>query len=452
MQKSFLKNWRDNMPEPLKHAFAPVLRNYLTHNSIFLNTYNDLINREQLTAAAVQQVQMNLLKKILVHSYENVPYYKDIFNQVAFDPYRFSSFRQLESIPFLTREIIRENFDKLVSTKKVKGGYYTGATGGSSGEPLTFLLDYHSTYKENAFIYYNRRGLGYRFEDKMATFREVHYDGKIWKYSPMQNEVLFSPLKLSGVTLEKYVNKINAFNPRYLNGYLSSIWYFAKLLEAYKIKLKADLKGVFFMSENIDAKQRQFIEEFFKVKSFTHYGHSERCILAREISLNQYVFDPYYGYAEQIPEGQGQYSIVGTGFLNYIMPLIRYKTDDLCSPSGQGFFIDGKRNSTIGLYGRNNEFLSASAFDLEDDVYKNIMRYQFIQKEKGKADLLLIVGKDFSPSELEPIKKTIDLKTRGVMDFNIKIVDNLLLTGRGKCQMYISALTEQNRHKTQEEQ
>lgn len=192
------------------------------------------------------------------------------------------------------------------------------------------------------------------------------------------------------------------------------------------------------MSENVDPQQRQYIEEFFGVKSITHYGHSERCILAEEKIQEGYYFDPYYGYAEQVPTGNNQFAIVGTGFLNYTMPLIRYQTDDICTLEGKYYKIDGKRSSKTGLVGYNNEFITSSAFDLENEVFKNITNYQFIQNEIGKADLLIVVNKQFGSREFEIVKNEIKRTTKGVIDLNVIIVDNLVLSPRGKFQMYIS--------------
>jgi phenylacetate-CoA ligase len=326
----------------------------------------------------------------------------------------------------------------LISRKEVKGGYYVGKTGGSSGLPLKFLLDFNSIYKENAFIYYYRKKAGYMFNDKLATFRDVGLGTKLCRYDAMYKELIFSPIKLSIVTINNYANRIDDFKPQYLNGYLSVIWYFAKLMESSQITLKTKLKGIFLMSENIDKAQRTFIEHFFNTKSYVHYGHSERCVLAEEKSRNYYQFDPYYGYAEQVHIENNNYSIVGTGFLNYIMPFIRYKTDDVCSPVNQLYTIDGKRSSSVGLHGYNNEFITSAAFDLHKEVFKNIITYQFVQNEKGKADLLLIVNNHFKLSEIELIKNDIYKDTKGIIDFDIKIVDHLILTPRGKSQMYIS--------------
>jgi phenylacetate-CoA ligase len=437
MNKQFLKKIRDNIPESLKYLTAPIFRKALIKNNEFCKYYNLLECRDKLNSEKIREYQFSQLKNILIYSYQNVPYYHELFNKISFDPLKFSDIEQMQNIPFLTREIIRDNFDILISTTKVKNGYYVGTTGGSSGIPLKFFLDYDSIYKENAFIYFYRKKLGYNFNDKLATFRAIEFENKLWKFNPMHNEIIFSPVKLSKVTIASYARKINEFRPVYLNGYLSTIWYFAKLLEEYQIKLNTKLKGIFLTSENIDNKQRMFIEQFFNVKSATFYGHSERCVIADEITPGMYKFDPYYGFTEKVQLENNKYSIVGTGFLNQVMPFIRYKTDDVCSPIDQFCTIEGKRSSTVGLYGYNNEFLSSTAFDLENPIFKNITTYQFVQKEKGKADLLIIVNKYFQISEMDIVKKEIYKTTKGIIDIDIKIVDSLLLSPRGKYDMYI---------------
>jgi phenylacetate-CoA ligase len=428
------------MPEQLKYISAPIFRQTLIKNKDFSRYYKLLEQRESLSSDQIRDFQFNQLKCILMHSYETVPYYTELFDKISFDPVRFSDFEEIKKIPFLTRKLVTENFDKLISKKKVRNGYYTATTGGSTGSPLKFLLDYDSVFEENAFLYYYRKKLGYKLCDRMATFRQVKFGDDLWQFNPMHNEFIFFPIKITKANLVTVTKKMIDFKPKYLNGYPSSIWYFAKLLDENKIKHSLDLKGIFLMSENIDAKQRDFIEQFFKVKAFVHYGHSERCVLAEEVDDNLYRFDPYYGYAEQIPNENGSYDIVGTGFLNSIMPFIRYKTDDVCIPENQYYRIQGKRSSTIGLYGINGEFIPSSAFDLSNPVFNNIICNQFIQSEKGKADLLIIVGKDFKMTELAVIKDLLARKSKNIIDINVKIVETPVLSPRGKFESYISTV------------
>ncbi len=428
------------MPEHLKYISAPLFRQSLIKNKEFLRYYNLLEQRETLSTDQIKDYQFNQLKCTLIHSYQTVPYYTELFDKISFDPFRFSDFDEIKIIPHLTRTIISDNFNKLISKKKVKNGFYTGSTGGSTGSPLRFLLDYDSVFKENAFIYYYRKKLGYKLNDRMATFRQVKFGEDLWQFNPMHNELIFFPIKLTKASIVNVTKKMDKFRPKYLNGYPSSIWNFAKLLDEYKVKHHLNLKGIFMMSENIDEKQRVFIEEFFKVKSLAHYGHSERCVIAEETSESLYRFDPYYGFTEQIPNENGSYNIVGTGFLNSSMPLIRYKTDDVCIPEKQNYHIEGKRSSTIGLYGINDEFIPSSAFDLSNPVFNNIIRNQFIQYEKGKADLLIVVGNNFKMLELSSIKALLTQKSKNIIDINVKIVETPVLSPRGKFENYISYL------------
>ncbi|HYM94477.1 MAG TPA: hypothetical protein VET23_10085, partial [Chitinophagaceae bacterium] len=372
MNKSFQKSIRDNMPEYLKYITAPLFRNRLIRDKNFTKYYNLLQDRESLSSEKIIEYQFDQLKHILIYSYQNVPYYQELFNKISFDPFKFSHFEEMSKIPFLDKEIIRNNFEKLISGKRIKSGSYIATTGGSTGEPLKVLLDYNSVFKENAFIYYFRKKLGYKFEDKLVTFRGVEFGEKLWKYNPMYNELIVSPFRLSKLTLSDYITKINDFNPQYINGYLSSIYFFAKLLSEHPIPIKIKLKGIFLISENIDAKQREFVENFFNVKSVTFYGHSERCIIAEEKIPNHYFFDPYYGFTEQVKIEDAQYSIVGTGFLNFTMPLIRYKTDDICTPYNEYFSIDGSRKSSTGLYGKNGEYFGHAAFNFHSDIFRNV--------------------------------------------------------------------------------
>jgi phenylacetate-CoA ligase len=438
MNKHFLKTIRDNIPEPLKHLAAPVFRKKLLNNENFGNYCLLLDKGEKMDSEDIEEYQLKQLKAVLSYAYRYVPYYTELFDKIDFNPTNCSSPNDIHSIPFLTKEIIRQNFEKLISTEKVRGGYYVATTGGSTGEPLKVLLDYDSIFRENAFIYHFRKRLGYQFEDKLATFRGVEFGNKLWKFNPMHNELVFSPFKLSKLTLQNYVEKINSYNPQYLNGYLSALYFFTKLLEENGIKLSIKLKGIFLISENIDIAQRDFLENYFGIKSSTFYGHSERCVIAEEVRPGLYNPSPFYGYTELINRNETTCEIVSTGFLNRTMPLIRYKTNDVCEKMNDLIRIQGRWNVDDYLVGLNEEKIFHSSFNFHSEIFSNVTNYQFVQNKKGKADLLLVVNKHFEPSEVDVMKREIDKKTKDVIDFNIKVVDNLSLTSRGKFKRFVS--------------
>ena len=85
MDKSFLKTIKDNLPEPLKYLTVPFLRYNLTKSKEFLNYYRLLKNRETLSSEEISKYQFIKLKEILNFSYQNVPYYHELFNKISFD-------------------------------------------------------------------------------------------------------------------------------------------------------------------------------------------------------------------------------------------------------------------------------------------------------------------------------------------------------------------------------
>jgi phenylacetate-CoA ligase len=131
---------------------------------------------------------------------------------------------------------------------------------------------------------------------------------------------------------------------------------------------------------------------------------------------------------------------VGTGFLSRTMPLIRYKTGDICQKENDLISIQGRWNVDDYLIGIHNEKIFHSAFNFHSEIFKNVTNYQFLQEHKGKAKLLLIVNNDFKEAELERMKAEIDKKARKIIDFNIEVVDSLHLSKRGKFKRFVSKL------------
>jgi phenylacetate-CoA ligase len=159
MNKYFLKNIRDNMPEPLKYFFAPIFRAKLLRNREYIKYKEMLSERITLDDSATQEYQFCRLKEILIYSSEYIPYYNALFKEVGFNPQNMKSIDDISIIPYLTKDIIRSNFDKLISIKKSQGGHYMATTGGSTSEPLKVLLDYDSVFRENAFVNHFRKKL-----------------------------------------------------------------------------------------------------------------------------------------------------------------------------------------------------------------------------------------------------------------------------------------------------
>lgn len=441
MNRSKLKTIRDNIPHWLKYLTGGIIRRNLLNNANFIHylnidSYNAINEKDKF-----KENQFKQLKELLIYCENYVPYYQQLFKNIGFVPKLMASFKDIEVIPYLTRELIRENFNSLISNIKVKNGYYYTTTGGSTGEPLRIILDYDSFYKENGFVYRYRKNVGYDFKDKLATFRGGVYKNTFWKLHPVHNEILLSPFKLNGKNILQYVERITKFEPLWLNGYPSAIYYFAKLMSVSNLKFDIKLKGIFFCSETVDKEQRNFIESFFKTKTHANYGHSERAVIANEIFPFHYQFDPLYGFTEFIPLDGEKLGIVGTGFLNKTMPLIRYKTEDVCESLGNNLYrIVGRRNVKDYLVGINDEKLYISSFCYLNEIFPDINHYQFVQNEIGKTDLNIVTNFSYDNIKLQQVQDEVNYRMRNIINIRVSIKDNIELTSNGKMKLIINKI------------
>ena len=87
--------------------------------------------RERLEALRVQR-----LRALLTHAASHVPYYRDLFARIGFDPAAMSSLTDLQRLPFLDKPLIRAHTDALKADDA--RGLARFNTGGSSGVPLIF--------------------------------------------------------------------------------------------------------------------------------------------------------------------------------------------------------------------------------------------------------------------------------------------------------------------------
>ncbi|MCS6948744.1 MAG: hypothetical protein NZM12_14135, partial [Steroidobacteraceae bacterium] len=85
----------------------------------------------------LERFRLRRLQNFLVRVGASVPYYAELFRNVGFDG-TITSLRDLAHLPFLTKAIIRANIERLRARDAHDLRPYN--TGGSSGEPLVFLI------------------------------------------------------------------------------------------------------------------------------------------------------------------------------------------------------------------------------------------------------------------------------------------------------------------------
>jgi len=426
----------------------------------FRNTYQLLQRSQWWSRAQLEEYQLTELRKLLDHAYANVPYYTKVFDERSLKPKDIQDFKDLRLLPYLTKNIIRQNLNYLKAKNYAEDRFEYVTTGGSTGTPLGFYYERGTSRAiEWAFIKAQWDRVGYRFRDKCVVLKG---QGQVTS-SPSSKKALFGRWmvlpsnQLVKANVNFYLNSLRHFNPTFIQAYPSTITALAKLVDEQQPLHLPKLKSILCGSENLYNVQREILQKRFGCRVFTWYGHSERAILASECEKsNHYHVCPEYGILElmdnnekPLDERGAKGQIVGTALTNYAMPLIRYVTDDISSISdrkcscGRDYqileSIDGRlQEYFIGMDGRKISLTMIN--NIHSDVFNNVLQFQFFQDEIGKVFLNLIRNDHYTSEDTEAIKVEVQKKLGDEISLEICFVDMIPRTQLGKSKVLIQKL------------
>ncbi len=192
-----------------------------------------------------------------------------------------------------------------------------------------------------------------------------------------------------------------------------------------------------------------------KCRIWSFYGHTEQAVLAGECEKSTYyhIF-PEYGVTELISRDENPLNhegevgeIAGTGFNNYAMPFIRYKTGDLAVYTQQKCSCGRNYQLIEKVEGRLQEFVVAKdghLIPLGDMqiffVFDNIKQFQFYQDKKGEVIFNIVRKKSYTNIDTKYIYSELNKKLGNDMDLKIHFVENIPRTKNGKYRFLIQKL------------
>lgn len=365
--------------------------------------YQEMQERQWWSAGDLQCYQEEQLRSLVRHAYETVPYYARIFRELRLHPRDIKNLTDLQKIPPLTKDIIKTHYQDLISAESKKIPHVLSRSGGSSGQPLWFLLprDLRFPFATAALmVFYS--WAGFAKGDSYATLaaRHISEGNPYWRYNRAARQLYFSSRDLTNDTAGVFVEKLKDFRPKFINGHPTMIGYLA----AYLLKKgeKLPLKAVFTSSETLFFQLRRDIESAFACPVFDTYGMGEQVLMAGECPVHRGMhLSPEYGVAEVVSENylqtSGTGTILGTSLRNFVMPFIRYNTGDLgrleaapCSCGRQSprlLSMEGRLDDVItGLQGE-----IIFPFVIRKALLKEewIRRYQLIYHRDASISFLL---------------------------------------------------------------
>src|SRR5690606_27434814 len=139
-------------------------------------------------------------------------------------------------VPLMTKEIIRTKGHDLINRnyKNVKG-VIKNTSGGSTGEPVEFYRTKNQWAHGMANYYYalhlNNVNIYDKSRDLWGAERDMYRsDTRFDLRSFVQNKVTLNTFLLSDDIIEGYIERLNAFKPKFIKAYVHSIYDISKYI------------------------------------------------------------------------------------------------------------------------------------------------------------------------------------------------------------------------------
>lgn len=293
----------------------------------------------QWEAPAFHEKKMEqALAHLFTHCWGNVPYYKALFLAQGFSK---PGEVRLNILPELTKSMIRENFERLKSTDLRQRQWFITKSGGSTGEPVSVIQDFHYRVYSEAKKQICFEWAGYEFGDSLIKLWGAEQDILLTKKSLrsrlanlLANRVTLNSFLMSPERMRHYLAVINKTKPRCVLAYAHSIYELAKFAKLEGIPVHSP-QAIITTSETLYPFMRQGIEATFQCAIFDQYGSRELSCLASECNRHEGLHVNSETVCFEVVDERGQACAPGvegdilvTSLVNQAMPLIRYRIGD----------------------------------------------------------------------------------------------------------------------------
>jgi phenylacetate-CoA ligase len=416
-------------------------------------------SREELIA-----YQQDKLHRLLKYAYTFVPYYRRSFDQVGFQPDDIlTDPTALQKIPVLTKSIIRENFDDLITTetKRRKRMSYL-STAGSTGQPLMFMRDIDFRDSVMAEIHHHFTWSGWQFGQPHAYIFGASFEVSHARALRARllhwalNRFITNAYVLSEKSMHAFAAKCVHRRPRLISGYASSIYHFAQFLRdnpAYDLRF---IDAIFSTSEILYPAQRQLIEETFDCKVFVNYATRELGALGCECEvhngLHTSVANAYIEILKDgIPAKPGEAGdIFVTNLNNYGMPFIRYQLADVVAWKPDERCPCGRAHPKLELVeGRHNDMFKtrdgrAVWGGIGNPLWnmEGVKKFQFIQKTFDYVVVKVVKDGPMSQSQQAEVERAVRTALGDQVKVDFEFPDEIPVARSGKHRYQICEIDE----------
>ncbi len=386
----------------------------------------------------LEEIQQGKLRRLIAHAYQNVLYYRRLFDEMGVKPDEIRSAEDLARIPITTKAVLQSlPISEITARRLDLGRCVCSTTSGTQGRPLTIYYRKQDQALLDAVWARAKLANGQRLTDRVFSIKESTY--------PPSSKSWFQHLgiwrrsyALTSQDAARQLELLQEANPHVITGYPSSL----KLLgAAFRKEATESMRPrlIFTTAELLDSASRREISSAFGGELFDYYGANETGLIAWECpQKNGYHINIDSVIVEFLWDGKAVASgregkLVCTALHSYAMPFIRYEIgdvgvwNDLPCPCGRGLplmkVMEGRFVDFILL--KNGTRISPFEFTCAVEDVPGIGRYQIVQEEVERLVIRLEKTQSFTPEAFSTISRKLQPLLGDGVKIEFEVLDHI---------------------------
>ena len=399
---------------PLRRfLFEPLI--YLKNGSPFRSYWQELEKTQYLPESVLLRRQWQRLEELMKFVWENNAFYRSRFEMAGITPDTFVSPQDMQRIPILTKEEIRQNTLQMISRGFALPELLQFKTGGSTGKALDIYITEDCSELRNACARRHDRWTGWEVGEPIAAvWGNPHLPSSFkdkLKNCLMTPFIYLDTMSVTEQSVRIFASEWDRVHPTLLFGHAHSLYLLAQYVRDLNIK-GIRPRGILSTSMMLLPHERKIIEEVFCTRVTDRYGCEEVSLIASECEKHEGMhLNIEHLYVEFIKE-DGGYAVPGepgkivlTDLMNKAMPFIRYQVEDVGVPSERKCSCGRGLPLMESVAGRVADFLIKSDGSrvagvslIENTLTKipGIDQMQIVQERIDHITLRVVPGGDFT--------------------------------------------------------
>jgi phenylacetate-coenzyme A ligase PaaK-like adenylate-forming protein len=418
----------------------------------YLSKMRALLRHPHRTRDEIVAFQNRQLRCLITHAYNNVPYYRRLFDHNGINLRDMRTVEDISAIPVTSKKDLQMlPVEELIAQGVDLEHTIVRKTTGSTGEPLSIRRTWFEERQLNAFRKRAMHYYGLRITDKHADIGEVE------PLHPRDNQLLrrvfnvvslYREVKIQALLpLDEIVRILQNVHPDVVSGYAGVLARVAKIMSDND-NLIMQPRFITTHSEVLTPLMRKQISEAFEARVFDTYDSTEFNLIAWECKETGELHTCDDSTIVEIIKDDGPAAtgergeVVVTNLHSFAMPLIRYRLGDIVTkgtascPCGQPFStiraVQGRMFDYFLLPGGRMIHPFEITALLRSDNASWIRQYQLIQESEDRVHLKIVPAATPSSHQLSTVQATVANLLGHQVNFNVALVHEIPLEPSGK--------------------